>query len=892
MGNKPVLILIVLLALGAVFWLMGGAALFDPGVESGEGEDVASGGSALDHVAGQGAGGSAGQGQASQGPVLFGRARAERAGKGALMGRVMDFRSGKPIAGATVVVSGRGYGEETFAEQGTTDAQGHFELTDLPAGERYGLHVSTASTLQRTLSSVSVDAEGLRDLGTIWLGERGTLKGVVLDEGGAPVAAAQVQVHRGGGSMMEMLRDFSKLFEEIDKDAVPLLTVQSSATGRFEAAGIDPGPITLVVRAPGFQQKMLGAVMTADGAAGGELKIRLTAGTPLAGVVVDQQGRGVAGARVAFLDEGDTDSAFFGRLFTLTDAAGRFRVDSPPTRGSFIAMVVVAGFPTLMTKVEGAPDELRLVLRGGIDVIVRVLEKGTERPVEGARLTVMFGEDDSYSGKNMSMSNASTDFRGEAHLAAPEGKLMMLLLNHAERGRGMFSPMMAGLGSMGVLQGPKDTTIKKPRTTLVFHLQQGLTITGQVTDTAGSPIAGARCSALGAMGLGTTATTDEEGHYTLVGQSAPVRAVIVTAPGYVPEEPPTGQGLTAARSGEDMTLDIRMMRAASISGRVFDPNGKPLAGVRVKHGGGAMASLAALTGARVEGISNAEGRYVLDGVQPGKGGRVLGRLAGYLDVQSKAFEVTSGEVNVAPDLRLKLGSSVTLKVREPDGSRASGARVEVNVQAQDTVNWDVYNSFRSFADQKTTASGETEIRDLPDGKVTLTATKKGFAAGRVVVETKRGEAAGQHDLVVLLREANSLRGRVIDMDGQPVAEAIVQCNSPGAQGEGGGFEIDDLPDQPMLLFVTGKGLKAARQSVAGARGFVELRVKRMDAGVANRLEAIQKELMGIYQQYGAVKDDAERQSLLKRMQALQAEQRELQGAGNAATEYVPVEDGE
>ena len=37
--------------------------------------------------------------------------------------------------------------------------------------------------------------------------------------------------------------------------------------------------------------------------------------------------------------------------------------------------------------------------------------------------------------------------------------------------------------------------------------------------------------------------------------------------------------------------------------------------------------------------------------------------AGFLDAQSKAFEITSGEVNVAPDLRLKLGSSVTLKVR-------------------------------------------------------------------------------------------------------------------------------------------------------------------------------------------------------------------------------------
>ncbi|MDF1702404.1 MAG: hypothetical protein P1V36_14740, partial [Planctomycetota bacterium] len=96
MGNKAVLGLIVLAAIVGLFFLSGGTDLLSGG---GAGPD---GGAARDDGGLLGAEGADPDGKtageaAERGPTLFGRARADRKGQGELAGRVMDFKSGKPV---------------------------------------------------------------------------------------------------------------------------------------------------------------------------------------------------------------------------------------------------------------------------------------------------------------------------------------------------------------------------------------------------------------------------------------------------------------------------------------------------------------------------------------------------------------------------------------------------------------------------------------------------------------------------------------------------------------------------------------------------------------------------------------------------------------------------
>ena len=663
MDNKAVLGLIVIVALAGVFFLFGGTELFSGGGASDEATTLPGGSGTLEGEAAETEDG--GTDAPSKGPVLFGRSRAERVGQGGLIGRVMDFDTGKPIEKATVIVAGRGFGDESVGLSGTTDPSGLFRFDGVAAGDGYTLSVTDPTKRARTMPSVGVDAGREKDVGVLWMGQAGELVGVVLNAAGLPLAGAEVQVHGGGGSMMELLRNMTKIFEVLDQDAKPIARATSERTGRFAVTDLPSGPYTLVVRAAGFQLATRKVVMTQSGAAGGKVTVRLGAGAPITGIVVDDRGRAVEGARVAVLEKNKMQSVFFGRQFSYTDTGGNFRIDSPPTEGSYAVIVAAEGYPTLFTEASAGDGDLRLVLLSGTEVILRVLETKTERPVEDAHLMGMFAKTLSASGNKMSFASGVTDHRGEATLLASPGKLQMMFFNHEARGNAMFNPMMATMmGAGGILEGPKDTTIKGRSTTLVFHLKVGATVRGKVTAPGGKPVVGARVSTLGMMGLGGSTTSDGEGLYEMRNQSTPITAVLVSASGFVQERSVGGGfgGIHKPDENGQITIDVKMQAAASVAGRVVDGKGKPLAGVEVKiGGGGGLGALSMLTGGSRATITNAAGRYVLGGVGPAKQLHVMGHLQGRIDSKTADFEVTEGVV-AAPDLVMHTGSRIKVRV--------------------------------------------------------------------------------------------------------------------------------------------------------------------------------------------------------------------------------------
>ncbi len=251
MDNKAVLGLIVIVALAGMFFLFGGADLF-----SGDGSDQsepATAGTDPLHADGPGDGeGAPEQDAPSKGPVLFGRSRAERVGQGGVTGRVMDFETDKAIENATVVLAGRGFGDESVGHSGTTDPSGLFRFEDVAAGDGYALSVTDPAKRTRTVPSVGVDAGREKDVGVLWMGQAGELVGVVLDAAGRPLSGAEVQVHGGSGSMLELLRNMTKLFEVLDQDAAPVARATSERTGRFAVADLPRVRVRLAITAEGY----------------------------------------------------------------------------------------------------------------------------------------------------------------------------------------------------------------------------------------------------------------------------------------------------------------------------------------------------------------------------------------------------------------------------------------------------------------------------------------------------------------------------------------------------------------------------------------------------------------------------------------------------------------
>ena len=80
-----------------------------------------------------------------------------------------------------------------------------------------------------------------------------------------------------------------------------------------------------------------------------------------------------------------------------------------------------------------------------------------------------------------------------------------------------------------------------------------------------------------------------------------------------------------------------------------------------------------------EGHTDDQGRYRLEGVGAYLLGHVQAELSGYVDGQTENFEIEgSGEIK-APDLVMRRGAVVTLRVRTPSGQPARAASVDVEI---------------------------------------------------------------------------------------------------------------------------------------------------------------------------------------------------------------------
>jgi protocatechuate 3,4-dioxygenase beta subunit len=709
-----------------------------------------------------------------------------------------------------------------------------------------------------------------------------------------------VDVHPSTPTLAEMMTNFAELLGQLDREPEPLASVLSARDGTFRMEGVGPGPGTLVVRAPGFRVEQRPLVLTAGDEEAAPIVVRLHAGGVVAGRVLAEDGRGIDGVRVALMVSDSPEAFSFGRSFVETSDGGLFRFDTVGASGEVLVIAAAAGYPSAMRQTTVGTENLEIVLRHGATLVVHVVRGEREEPLEDASVLLAAGrEADFMGGAPESLVTGRTDRTGRVTFEVAPGAIQMVMISHPEGAGGVWAGSMRGMPGMGI-EGPEDATLQPGRQEKQFRLGGGRVVVGTVTADDGTPIRGAEVMSIQTLQGGRAALSDEAGRYRLVVTGPEgFLALLVRAEGYVQDKASMGlsgggAAETAPNERGEIVRDIVMHRAAVVTGRVVDETGRPLAGARIRVTATAEDTMGVMNLFRpAEGLTGKDGRYVLDGAAPEEEGRVLARLEGFVDGASPTFKVSSGALTRAPDVVLLTGAAVDLTVTDPDGRPLAGARVEVNVDAKDAIQWDFMERWRNEDEALTDAAGRAKIEHLPVGKVTLAASHPEYATAKTVVEVG-SETTGSQSVRLAVRATMVVAGRVTDEAGKPLEAFVlarpVAGSPPGGAddlndlavsaraGKDGRFRLERVPLGAVAVSVQAEGYRRGSARVDGPTDDLHVPLEKVSADVVARRKELTESMLHLSQQMQSASTNEERRELARQIQMLNQELQQLKEA--------------
>lgn len=561
------------------------------------------------------------------------------------------------------------------------------------------------------------------------------------------------------------------------------------------------------------------------------LAVRLPRGARVEGVVQDGERRPLAGVPVwcevdRFAYQNLPPSVMRGLQrpllpWAVSDAQGKIAIGELPP-GPVRLLAVAPGFPPA----EWGPTELAaggvaratLTLLPGVGVRLAVAD-GDGRPLAGARARLLRRPEGERSGFFAGTLAALADL-GEL-AAGTSGDDGGIGLRNVPPGPAWLHVALPGFV-------PKVAAVSVPREggdlgTQV--LSPGVDVRIQVLDedgaglpdaavAASSPLLGWRYEAGVTDGAGLLLLPDQPQEGSL--------GVSVTCTGF--RQPGPVQASLPASDG----VTVRMVRTRTLVGTVTEAERTtPVEGATV-----GMTVVSRMTGTGMSFsndvrsvLTDAEGRFQLDEVPPGEH-MLHVQAPGFRDRNDKVV-VPEGEDPEPLALTLARGLSVRGRVLDPDGQPAVGVVVYADSQAISE------SPFRGWSEGSlsVTAQGDGAflIDGLPRGQVELTVDDRDGASARELVE------AGADQAVVLrMRRAGGISGRVRLDDGSPVAGARVNvtCRGPRVLSRDtrtdadGSFEADRLFPCAYELFASSDAGSARQQDV------------RVEPGLTARVELV------------------------------------------------------
>lgn len=647
----------------------------------------------------------------------------------------------------------------------------------------------------------------------------GGLRGRVLDRGtGNPIPGARVEllgVPPVGRHLMERFFRLANLSRYSERTR-PIAVVEADEAGAFVFTGVRAGTYFLDARADWWRAEAAVAARVTRSGSGGPVEVWALPCGRIAGRVVDDEGRGVDGARVtAFPGVGSF-------LTALRSGDARFYETRTGSDGSFTLGGVAPGdgydlaasgrgmaisHAVGLTVRAGEDTEITVRARRGAVLTGRIVGAGPEGPIPiaGAQLGVVSRglRDLIFAPEILSETHAETRSDGRFALhRVPPGQLDIIA----------FAP-----GWRPTRLGPRAVSDGAQLDLGDLELETGPQIRGIVRDSEGRPIPDVEVwwdpgrsmpdefpqsfapLLTQAVGGFEFPTTDSEGRFVAGPFELPgAESLVFTKPGYA-------VGFEEWDPEDEAELEVILTRGGSIEGIVMDAvEATPLSefqvGVtgRLERGGGVPSVFNPFSGK--DWFEDPQGKFRIEGVEAGTRG-VTVWAPGYVAETRQDIEVVEGEVTRGVIVGLRRGGVVSGVVVDEEGGLIAGARVlatngDGEVQGAAGLR-EVAQVFTAIGDvelgvgmgllgaavQTTSADGTFRLEGVEPGSVQVAAFHRDYAGGRSpAFELALEEPVG--DVVIELKHGGSLWGRVTDPSDHPVPGAIVVAVSPGSMGGG------------------------------------------------------------------------------------------------------------
>ncbi len=343
------------------------------------------------------------------------------------------------------------------------------------------------------------------------------------------------------------------------------------------------------------------------------------------------------------------------------------------------------------------------------------------------------------------------------------------------------------------------------------------TITGQVTDASGEPVADVGVRITSGPVTGRVTSTDADGDYTILNLPDGLYTVVFSSPGF---DDVTVAGIEVERNGiavRNVTLVGEGGGTGVITGLVTDSDDNPLSGIRVEVLRDAQVVTTVTT--------NASGRYTASGLAT--------------DTYSLRFSGTGFNTELVSDVEVTDGATTTLNV-QLDESAASTGTVRGNVidQAGRSIAGATATLVAPDGDRTQTltdADGDFLFQNVPIGgpySVEVTADNLEASTRGPFTVT----AGGDINLQFILRSlpgAGSIAGSVRRSNNLPIEGATVRIVAGPARGlttttnASGEFNFPALPPGTYGLVATAPGHRAQRRNVIVRAGNASFTIFRL-----------------------------------------------------------------
>jgi 5-hydroxyisourate hydrolase-like protein (transthyretin family) len=721
-----------------------------------------------------------------------------------LAGRIVAA-DGRGLGGARVVARPLPPGQARSGCEATPDtaagaretraaADGSFRLSVSPGS--WSLDVHAPGHLVRRHPGPLIVTGGV-SLGDIRLAPATAIKGSVVDaRTRRPVAGAGLAVQGPSPAPPETCS--------------PAGTWVTDESGRFLLDGLAPGVVSVAAGKRGYVGSTPQVVEARPGPPA-SLALALVPLASVAGRVIDETGRGVAGARLA-VSQGSS-AAGWGMSTPLgstnSDASGAFLVAVQAPGGVVALSARAAGYaPAHEWGLALEPGQVRsglvLRLRRGLQARGQVVaEDGS--PIRGAVVAARQPKDvneERLHGQRAPEPSAVTGDDGGFVLRGLEPGSYELSLSHPAHARRSVR------GVEVVAPGPS----RIPRIVLVRPAPVG----GQVSDTSGHPVPGAEVTGRSGEDAEDKTLTDGGGRFSL-GGIAPGAAVtiVVRAPGYSPSE--------RVVAAPDTAVAVVLGRNGILRGRIEDAESRsPLPEFQVGLSAPSVGEPNPWEAPAPRSFRSEDGTFTWTDAPLGAW-TIVARARGYQQAEAPNVDIRAGETTEVP-LSLRRGRGLLGRVvAAATGTPVPGATV--SYREPGTGSEEPLLAANGVAPSTLTdGDGHFELEGLPPGKLFLVAREPSYAEAIQEVNADRSAF-----VELRLPSGAAVSGQVLLPDGRtPARGAHVQVSAMGGTAMGldsstqtdgsGSFVLRHLRSGRHQLSAEGREGGAKAQEVALAEG--------------------------------------------------------------------------